>query len=1104
MKDVRLVISASVDKAEREIAKLAATGQQVTSVLEQSFAQLGTRSSMSIEAQKAAYVGAFERIRSSGIATWQEIQTAHAAMTAKVAALDAGLKPQGIKSVTEHLNNMGSAVERLTPRFVGLVGTLAAFYVGSKLWDGFKFGIQAVDDFQQSVVKTAAMITSLQGGSDLAGNYQRAKQYAEGLNEALMQVDSRTNLNLTSLQSITEEMVKQGVVLDYTNEDQIEGFTRLANAVAVYSRNGADEKQLRQEVSALLKGQVDQNSQLSSMLQRTVDGPLKQQVEKWKDSGTLVKELGDRLGGFGPASDDLATSWSSVKSSLETSMNLVMRAGFTEIVKDVAGWLGTINEYLKSHREEIGEKIRGAWETAKSLMQDAATIAKAVYNNFEPFAALFIGGALITGLTRAVGLFTTMRDLAVSTRAAMLGIGMISAGAGVAGAATTAGVAGAAGAAGGVAAGAGVMGTVLIGGGAALAGLGLGYGLQPLVRMADKSLYNNFGINLTGEEMYNQEQQKMADADTRWRFFQSQHANSPQNRAVSSSIIPQLNLGESQEQIKDRISLQSKELAAFKAAQEAETTSAKEQAGIQLSILKANYGQGLIATQDYYEKENSIALVASQKKFDNAAEYLRKEQALLEYIGAKKGTDSLEYNEELARNRKIVQEMQSAQVDYAETYLAGEEKMRASLQSRNEAYSKARIQALEDAGNFSEAEALRQESYRNSKEYLQLEADALAGNEAAWQAMMDLKKREAGASLAATQKKIEAEQTYAGELAVLQDRLDALNGKDADAIKLGSDLRAGLKAEADLRDRLATAWAKGNQSAITALSSQIQLQQQLNNRLQSEIDLYNRKMELTGQIVGYNGNTPIYADSYQKQQAATAYVSNGVLTGGGVATGKNYWGEDVDKFGNVVNPFNMPNLMSFDGARASGGPVSPYGTYLVGEKGPEILRMGSQGGAVIPIPANINEVMGKVSQAGDGSWWVGGQQIVIGSDGLFHNALGYNKVVKGDLSTLPWDTGSRLTRPQLMAGKSDSELKGASFYSGMQTSSFQNPTYQKKSTVPAITAAESSNKGSRATTLTNTITITIENRGTTAATIDALARQLAPKLNELNRRRIGA
>ena len=34
--------------------------------------------------------------------------------------------------------------------------------------------------------------------------------------------------------------------------------------------------------------------------------------------------------------------------------------------------------------------------------------------------------------------------------------------------------------------------------------------------------------------------------------------------------------------------------------------------------------------------------------------------------------------------------------------------------------------------------------------------------------------------------------------------------------------------------------------------------------------------------------------------------------------------------------------------RANGGPVSPGGTYLVGERGPELLKMGNQGGTIVP------------------------------------------------------------------------------------------------------------------------------------------------------------
>lgn len=44
---------------------------------------------------------------------------------------------------------------------------------------------------------------------------------------------------------------------------------------------------------------------------------------------------------------------------------------------------------------------------------------------------------------------------------------------------------------------------------------------------------------------------------------------------------------------------------------------------------------------------------------------------------------------------------------------------------------------------------------------------------------------------------------------------------------------------------------------------------------------------------------------------------------------------------------NIPSLGDLP-ARAAGGPVLPGGTYLVGEKGPELLRMGGGGGTIVP------------------------------------------------------------------------------------------------------------------------------------------------------------
>lgn len=62
-------------------------------------------------------------------------------------------------------------------------------------------------------------------------------------------------------------------------------------------------------------------------------------------------------------------------------------------------------------------------------------------------------------------------------------------------------------------------------------------------------------------------------------------------------------------------------------------------------------------------------------------------------------------------------------------------------------------------------------------------------------------------------------------------------------------------------------------------------------------------------------------------------------------------GEGATKLGPAAEAYikahpNSKAAKTYSGKRAAGGPVSPWSTYLVGEKGPELLTMGASGGYV--------------------------------------------------------------------------------------------------------------------------------------------------------------
>ncbi|MEA5113213.1 MAG: hypothetical protein VB050_04230 [Geobacteraceae bacterium] len=834
------------------------------------------------------------------------------------------------KSTEGAVISLGSAMEKLQRQISFAGGTMLSWFAADKLIGGFKKGLEAVDNFQQSVVKTAAMITSLQGGTDVATNYAKAKEYAEGLNLALQQVDAKTTLNITSLQAITEELVKQGVVINYNNQSQVEGFTRLANAVAVYSNNGQWEAQLRQEVASLLRGEVNMQSQLATMLQRMVGGDLKQMVEQWKQSGTLMENLGKYLSGFGPAADDLSKSWGAVKSSLETSVNLILKAGFTDIVKDLVKWVDQINNYLKTHQDLVASKIRNAWEQVKGVFGLIMPVAKELLEHGKLFVEIWIGAKLLGGVTSLISQFKVLKDVIVAARNASIGLTAASAAGGAA--------------AGGMATGAAVGGVSLATAGqVGLAGL-LGYGFG-------SAFESTFIKGRIGEWVYDKLHPdafkggasgagRDAAADAVIKKFMAGPGTS------GAGYVPKLQLEDTPEQVKEKIELMNKELSAFKEIQDSKAKLVKGQSDIESATLKTRYEQGTIATKEYYSKEQETALNAAQKEFEAAEAFLRKEEELLRFIGAKKGEKSPEYLDETARNQKAIEVVQAAQLNYAKIFVDSEAKMKEALREREGEYRKIQISTLETAGQYVAAEQAKQAADQKSIEYLRLKKEAEDGIAGAITALAAIEQKRSIDLISAQNRENQARRGYEQEIAQMKADLEKLMGFDQEWIDANSKLSEGMIKLAELQDSLKLATAQGDQVAIAGLTNKIQLQEILLKKMREALNLQGQTKTDTGQIVGWNSNTPIYANSgtmFDNGQPVTPYESYNTASGS-MSIASDPWFSNkyssgvvfVDAQGSPITP------------RASGGPIVPGRAYLIGEKGPEILKVGNQGGTVIP------------------------------------------------------------------------------------------------------------------------------------------------------------
>lgn len=190
----------------------------------------------------------------------------------------------------------------------------------------------------------------------------------------------------------------------------------------------------------------------------------------------------------------------------------------------------------------------------------------------------------------------------------------------------------------------------------------------------------------------------------------------------------------------------------------------------------------------------------------------------------------------------------------------------------------------------------------------------------------------------------------------LQAQLDALKPGDATAKPLQERLNALPQIydnrRQDARDQNASPFAAYvNQLPRTAdqigeafEKAAVSGVERLNDSLATTLERMTGVHGLAGEIL-----TDFIKIALQAAQAQIFGDGGGAGIQAGIAAtvGGNYSGGGGGGFfGTLLS--TAGRLFGLSGARAAGGPVLAGGTYLVGERGPELLQMGPQGGNIVP------------------------------------------------------------------------------------------------------------------------------------------------------------
>lgn len=267
----------------------------------------------------------------------------------------------------QRMQKLDAGVRIVTAAFAALGGTLAVI-------DFFKTGFAAVENYKTSVAEATAFITTFSqkvAAGDLSGGFKDANEYAKRLVVELERIDSQTIASGKDLTAISNTMMQNGVMLDVDNKKQVQGFINIANALSLVTVGQNKDVQIRQEINALMQGQIRATDRLPKLLS-AIDPQLEEHLKLWKAQGTTIENVGGLLQGFQQSAGLIEQTWMAVGSSLETVRDKVLRDGFLPIYKDILDFATQIRTSLIDTSGQltplavnIQSSIAGAYKSLK-------------------------------------------------------------------------------------------------------------------------------------------------------------------------------------------------------------------------------------------------------------------------------------------------------------------------------------------------------------------------------------------------------------------------------------------------------------------------------------------------------------------------------------------------------------------------------------------------------------------------------------------------------------------------------------------------------------------------------------------------------------------
>ncbi len=245
----------------------------------------------------------------------------------------------------------------------------------------FVAALKPIEDLEQTAIRVAAEISSLQPpGANVAKIFAMTRDYVKDLVTKLDEMTAQLAPSTAQAMILVDEMAKLGIVVG-NDAEGMKAFRNIANATYTIARSyGQVEIQMRQEIRALMQGEVNLRSQLATQVNAMLGGQLKPMLAIWRQQHTEVKEVGKLLVGWNEAAQKLENTFGSIGSTLVSFKDLMMRGLFGGDYEALVEPLARYSTALITHRKEILMPFRDTWILIKEAVMSAYYAIQSVIN----------------------------------------------------------------------------------------------------------------------------------------------------------------------------------------------------------------------------------------------------------------------------------------------------------------------------------------------------------------------------------------------------------------------------------------------------------------------------------------------------------------------------------------------------------------------------------------------------------------------------------------------------------------------------------------------------------------------------------------------------